>query len=126
MFTRIRKFKAATTKIGCVLLFSFLGQIALAMEMTSDGRFPLKEELCEFVIPNLAELTMLRRQNGEPLSKVLSDARGTDATFTMNNTARDMALAAYDSPRYNKRDNKLQAASDFSNDWLLACYQAQR
>ena len=126
MFTRIRKLKAATTKIICVLLFSVLGQSALAMEMTSDGKFPLNEELCSVAIPNLARLTMLRRQKGDPLSKVLSDAKDTDATFTMNGTARDMALAAYDSPRFSVYDNQRQAADDFSNDWVLACYKAQR
>ena len=130
MFTRIRKFKGATTKIGCVLLFSFIGQGALAedsngMKLTADGRFPLLEELCDFN-GNFAKLTMMRRQNGDPLSEVMSDAKHNDAVFNYNNTARDMALAAYDSPRYSVLDNKKTAIADFTNEWLLACYKAQR
>lgn len=126
MFTRMRKIKAATTKISCVLLFSSIGQAALAFDVTSDGKFPLNDELCDPMISTIANLTMLRRQKGEPLSKVMSDAENSDRIFGLNGTARDMALAAYDSPKYSVAGNKTEAADDFANEWVLACYKAQR
>lgn len=130
MFTRLTTRTIAATKISCVL-FSFVGQSALAQDsdvirLTSDGRFPQNEELCGLVIEQIAKLTMLKRQAGHPLSEVMSLAGETDDAFKFNNTARDMAIAAYDSPRFSTASNKTNAAADFANDWVLACYQAER
>ena len=96
------------------------------MKLTADKRFPLNEELCGMVIETVARLTMLKRQVGKPLAEVIAFAGETDAMFNFNNTARDMALAAYDSPRYSEKSYKEDAVDDFTNDWVLACYQAER
>lgn len=119
------------SKISFVLLFTLLGQDVWAqdsdgMKLTSDGRFPLNEELCGLVVEQFARFTMLKRQNGDPLSEVMSKAGESDALFGFNDTVRDMALAAYDSPRFSTKANKMSAVDDFANEWVLACYQAQR
>ena len=125
------KHRISQTAIATLLAATFAGQPALAqdadgMALTADGRFPLNEELCGMVIQTMASLTMLKRQAGEPLSDVMSDAAESDAVFNFNNTARDMALAAYDTPRFNTRQNQMDAANDFANEWVLVCYRAER
>jgi len=118
-------------EISCALLFTLIAQGVWAqdsdgMKLTSDNRFPLNEELCGLVVEQFARLTMLRRQTGASLSEVMSEAGESDALFGFNDTVKDMALAAYDSPRFNTKENRMDAVDDFANDWVLACYQAQR
>lgn len=122
---------AIRNKISCVLLCSLLGQGVLAqdsdgMKLTSDARFPLNEELCGLVIELIARVTMLKRQTGVPISDVMAEAGESDAVFGFNDTVRDMVLAAFDSPRFSTKTNKMSAVDDFANEWGLACYQAQR
>jgi hypothetical protein len=131
MFRRLKNQATNLTRVTFVILSGLIGQPALAqdadgMALTADGRFPLNEELCGMVIQTMASLTMLKRQAGEPLSDVMSAAAESDAIFNFNNTARDMALAAYDAPRFNTRQNQMDAANDFANEWVLACYRAER
>lgn len=118
-------------EIGCALLFTLLAQGVWAqdsdgMKLTSDSRFPLNEELCGMAVEQFARLTMLRRQNGASLSEVMSEAGESDALFGFDDTVKDMALEAYDSPRFNTKENRMDAVDDFANAWVLACFQAQR
>jgi hypothetical protein len=97
------------------------------MKLTSDGRFPMDEELCGLVIGDaFAKLTMLKRQNGSPMSEVMADASDADKTFGLSGTMREMVIDAYERPRFSTKEHRERAVTDFANEWMLSCYKAQR
>lgn len=96
------------------------------MKLTSDGRFPLNDGLCGTVIYTLAQSTMLKRQDGESISEMMTDASKSDKLFGFDETVRDMTLAAYERPQLINKQNRNIAASDFAGAWTVSCYKAQR
>lgn len=115
----------------CLALILFQAQTLQAqdsegMKLTSDGRFPLNDELCGTVIYTLAQSTMLKRQDGASISEMMADASKSDKLFGFDETVRDMTLAAYERPQLINKQNRNIAASDFASAWTVSCYKAQR
>lgn len=115
-------------KMLLALVLSVIGQVPTlvnAVELTPDGRFPSNDSLCGLIVSMQAELVMSSRQLGKPISDVITMAEDSDEKFGWG-TMKEMVLAAYELPRWNTVENRMKAVEDFSNDWTLACYKAQR
>lgn len=61
-----------------------------------------------------ASVTMQARQSGIPLSRVLEIAADSEMLKTI-------AIDAYNTPKFATESYKVNAISEFTNKWLLAC-----
>ena len=67
---------------------------------------------------NLAESSMVARQKGYPLSKLLEKIKGNDLI-------REVIIGAYEEPRYRTQTYKRIAVQNYRNKWELICYRAK-
>ena len=79
------------------------------------------ENACE-VISRLARQVMTGRQNGVPLTDMMTGAEQGDAKVA--DLTRAIILAAYEVPRYNTERIKQQEITDFENTVALQCYKS--
>lgn len=74
-------------------------------------------ELCE-QIQELAEVIMTARQDGAKLNDMMAASD--------NRLAHEIVIDAYKEARYNTPQFKLKAVNEFSNKWVLGCYEMDK
>ncbi|MEM9967584.1 MAG: hypothetical protein AAF755_05730 [Pseudomonadota bacterium] len=93
--------------------------IALFIPMTAPFASAQEAGICEQA-GNIAEVIMMARQEGVPLSQVVKIAK---ESFNEEKAVVDMAVLAYEQPRYSSAAVKQQTIQDFRNNVELACYK---
>ncbi len=102
--------KSVIVIVACAFL-TFL--VVVGEGHTSD------ENLCERV-EEIAGLIMKGRQNGVPLSSILSSS----VDENLYPLLRTLAIGAYESPRFFTPDAQERAIMDFRNSTYLECIKA--
>ena len=100
---------------GMILSLVFAGNAAAEKEMTTCSLLAL-----------IAKKTMESRQSGTPLSKYLELAESTDLPQAIKNALRDIALIAWDTPKFSTDRNKKEAITEFENKMLLECLKNEK
>lgn len=100
-----------------------------SLPMTADGRFPEQDFLCDTGVGTIANLIMLKRQSGESMWEIemFMEQKSFKPNHTFSEEVFDeMMLEAFETPRWNTKENKLQAAQEFRNKWTVTCLRAPR
>jgi hypothetical protein len=74
------------------------------------------------MIGRFAEQTMMARQNGVPIQKIL-DAAATADAVPMRKGLRALAIQAWDQPRYVTKEMQDRAISEFRDQTQVSCMQ---
>jgi hypothetical protein len=111
------------------LLVAFVAQAAegpaLAQETdVAVTATQLKEAECD-AIEMTANVSMLWRQNGKPLSEARKELLSM-APDLMKDISESILLDAYDQPRYGTAQFKQDAVTDFASEWYLSCLKTRK
>lgn len=96
---------------------------------TADGRFPAQDFLCEAGVGTYASIIMGKRQGGDSMFEIelLLEQEGMKPNiFFSEEVHKEIMLEAFETPRWNTKENKLQAMEEFRNKWTVACLRAPR
>ena len=79
------------------------------------------------VVAEFARNAMIGRQNGAKLSDLINHLKNSDSEANSEaafNMAKEIAIQAFEQPRYTTKSVQQKAITDFENTYYLACLKA--